>query len=106
MVLFRLVNHTGSVVFTCRVIHSLPLLQSVVHVFYQDKMAAVAHLVGSDTLPLPTQVCMCACVRVRACMHVCACACVCALGFLPAGSISSSSTLQIFRKLTVGMSRT
>ena len=89
MVLFRLVNHTGSVVFTCRVIHSLPLLQSVVHVFYQDKMAAVAHLVGSDTLPLPTQVCMCACVRVRAyvcvcvrvciytCMRVRACVCVC-----------------------------
>ncbi|KAK7102022.1 uncharacterized protein [Littorina saxatilis] len=52
----RLVNHTGAVMFTCRIIHSLPLLQSVVHIFYQDKMSAVAHLVGSDTLPLPTQV--------------------------------------------------
>ena len=56
MLCCRLINHTGSVVFTCRVIHSLRLMQSVIHIFYQDKMAAVAHLVGSDTLPLPTQV--------------------------------------------------
>lgn len=56
LTLCRLVNHTGAVTFTCRIIHSLPLLMSVVQVFYHDKMAAVAHLVGTDTLPLPTQV--------------------------------------------------
>lgn len=34
----------------------MPLLMSAVHVFYQDKMAAVGHLIGSDQLPLPHQV--------------------------------------------------
>ena len=53
---FRFVNHTGEVTFTCRFIHSLPLLMSAVQVFYHDRMAAVAHLVGSDQLPLPEQV--------------------------------------------------
>lgn len=51
-----LVNHSESVVMTCRVVHSQPLLQSAVQVFYQEKMAAVAHLVGLEQLPLPTQV--------------------------------------------------
>lgn len=43
-------------VFTCRIIHSLPLLMSAVQVFYQDKMVAVAHLVGMDQLPTIDQV--------------------------------------------------
>jgi hypothetical protein len=29
---------------------------SVVQVFYHDKMSAIAHLIASDQLPLPTQV--------------------------------------------------
>ena len=49
-------NHTGEVTFTCRFIHSLPLLMSAVQVFYHDRMAAVAHLIGSDQIPLPEQV--------------------------------------------------
>ncbi|KAL8618173.1 hypothetical protein ACOMHN_059180 [Nucella lapillus] len=50
------VNHSESVVLTCRVLHSVDLLQSAIYVFYQDKMAAAAHLVGLDQLPLPTQI--------------------------------------------------
>nr|KAG5701666.1 hypothetical protein BaRGS_027824 [Batillaria attramentaria] len=40
-----LVNHSESVVMTCRMLHCPDLLQSAVHVLYQDKMTAVAHLV-------------------------------------------------------------
>ena len=53
---FSFVNHSESVVLTCRVLHSVDLLQSALYVHYQDKMVAVAHLVGLDQLPLPTQV--------------------------------------------------
>ena len=52
----RFVNHTGEVTFTCRLIHSLPLVMSAIQVFYHDRMAAVAHLIGSDQIPLPEQV--------------------------------------------------
>lgn len=51
----RFLNHTGEVIFTCRVIHSLPLLMSAVQVFFHSRMTAVAHLVGSDQIPLPSQ---------------------------------------------------
>ena len=37
--------------FTARVIHSLPLLMSAVQIYYRDKMIAVSHLVGTDTIP-------------------------------------------------------
>ncbi|KAK7492784.1 hypothetical protein BaRGS_00015922 [Batillaria attramentaria] len=47
---------TGKAMLQCNVLHSLSLLQSAIHVFSEGKMFAVAHLVGSDTLPLPTQV--------------------------------------------------
>lgn len=43
--------------FTCRVIHSLPLLMSAIQVFYHDKMAAVAHVISTDQLPLSSEVC-------------------------------------------------
>ncbi|XP_050413585.1 uncharacterized protein LOC126828047 [Patella vulgata] len=52
----RLLNHAGETAYTCRIIHSLPLLMSAVHVFYRDKMSAVAHLIASDQLPLPQMV--------------------------------------------------
>ena len=55
---FRLQNYKGKVVFTCRMIHSVPLLMSVIQIFYRDKMAAVAHLIGSDQIPKPSQVCL------------------------------------------------
>ena len=42
--------------FTCRTIHSMPLMMSVIQVFFKDKMAAIGHLIASDQLPLPTQV--------------------------------------------------
>mgnify|MGYP001800270133 FL=1 len=37
--------------FTARVIHSLPLLMSAVQIYHRDKMIAVSHLVGTDTIP-------------------------------------------------------
>ncbi|KAI8763943.1 glycine-rich domain-containing protein 2 [Biomphalaria glabrata] len=52
----KVLNYSGEPMFTCRLIHSQPLLQSAVHVFHQDKMVAVGHLVGTDQLPIPTQV--------------------------------------------------
>ena len=42
--------------FTCRTIHSVPLMMSVIQVYFKDKMTAIGHLVASDQLPLPTQV--------------------------------------------------
>jgi len=53
----RFANHTGEIIFTCRVIHSQPLLMSAIQVFFHGRIAAVAHLVGSDQIPLPSQVC-------------------------------------------------
>ncbi|XP_062595777.1 uncharacterized protein LOC134257152 [Saccostrea cucullata] len=52
----RIRNADGEVMFTARVIHSLPLMTSVVHVYYHDKLNVVCHLIGPDTLPTPTQV--------------------------------------------------
>ncbi|KAL3852861.1 hypothetical protein ACJMK2_016470 [Sinanodonta woodiana] len=52
----RLTNHTGQVIFTCRIAHNLPLLMSTIQVYHQDKTVAVAHLIEPDQLPLPTQV--------------------------------------------------
>ncbi|KAK3087652.1 hypothetical protein FSP39_008765 [Pinctada imbricata] len=52
----RLVNHTQNVQFTTRVIHSLNLMTSVIHVFFHDKLAAVAQVIGLDQLPLTSQV--------------------------------------------------
>ncbi|XP_062572685.1 uncharacterized protein LOC134234626 [Saccostrea cucullata] len=52
----RLRDPNGNIMFTCRLIHSVSVMTSVVHVFYHDKMAAVAHVIGSDQLPLETQV--------------------------------------------------
>jgi len=37
--------------FTCRVVHSIPLLMSAVQVFYTDQLVAVSHLIGTDQLP-------------------------------------------------------
>lgn len=45
-----------SVVFTVRVIHSLPLRQSVVQLYHGDRMMAISHLIGSEQLPGPNQV--------------------------------------------------
>lgn len=53
----RIRNAVGEVMFTARVIHSLPLMTSVVHVFYHDLLSVVCHLLGPDTLPTPAQVC-------------------------------------------------
>ncbi|KAJ8316853.1 hypothetical protein KUTeg_004757 [Tegillarca granosa] len=51
-----LFNHNGQLTFTCRILHSIPLMMSAIHVFYHDKMAVVGHIIGSDQLPLPSQV--------------------------------------------------
>ncbi|KAK3600650.1 hypothetical protein CHS0354_031563 [Potamilus streckersoni] len=49
-------SRTGQMIFTCRIIHSLPLLMSAIQVYHHDKTVAVAHTIGSDQLPLSTQV--------------------------------------------------
>ncbi|XP_052779826.1 uncharacterized protein LOC128217046 [Mya arenaria] len=51
----KFVNHTGQVTFSCRLLHSVPLLMSAVQVFFQGRITAVGHLVGSDQVPLPSQ---------------------------------------------------
>lgn len=51
----RLQNPNGNIVFTCRIIHSVKTMTSVVHVFFHDKLAAVAHVIGTDQLPIETQ---------------------------------------------------
>lgn len=56
---FRLRNSNGSVVFTCRIIHSVKMMTSVVQVFFQDKLAAIAHVIGTDQLPIKSQVNLC-----------------------------------------------
>ena len=53
---FRLLNSNNEVLFTCRIIHSVQVMSSVVHVFHRDKMAAVAHVIGADQLPMDSQV--------------------------------------------------
>ena len=55
-VVFRLYNHAGELKFTCRVVHSVPLLTSAAQVYCGDQMAAVAHLIGQDQLPKASQV--------------------------------------------------
>lgn len=52
----RLPDLNGNVVFTCRIIHNVPLMMSVVHVFFDRQMAAVAHVIGTDQLPIESQV--------------------------------------------------
>lgn len=46
----------GNVIFTCRIIHSVKMMTSVVQIFFQDKMAAVAHVIGTEQLPMKSQV--------------------------------------------------
>ena len=53
---FRITSMAGEQVFTCRVIHSLPLLMSAIHVFCKDKLSVVCQLIGSDQLPVSSQV--------------------------------------------------
>ncbi|WAR06795.1 GRDP2-like protein, partial [Mya arenaria] len=36
--------------------HSVPLMTSVVQVFHEDQMLAISHLIGTEQLPLPTQI--------------------------------------------------
>ena len=53
---FRLLNSNNKVLFTCRIIHSVQVMSSVVQVFHRDKMAAVAHVIGADQLLMDYQV--------------------------------------------------
>lgn len=46
----------GEMTFTCRVIHSIPMLMSAIQVFYHDKMVTVAHLIGPEQLPCSSEV--------------------------------------------------
>ena len=39
-----------------RIIHSIPMRMSVVEVLFQNRMAAVSHLVGCEQFPLPEMV--------------------------------------------------
>lgn len=56
IIFLRLPDLNGNVVFTCRIIHNVPLMTSVVHVFFYGNVAAVAHVIGTDQLPIDTQV--------------------------------------------------
>ncbi|ELT88483.1 hypothetical protein CAPTEDRAFT_202493 [Capitella teleta] len=47
----RLFNHAQQLMFTIRVIHSIPLMMSAVQVYHLDQMISVAHLIGTDQLP-------------------------------------------------------
>jgi len=47
----RLLDTAQQLKFTCRVVHSIPLLMSAVQVFYTEQMVAVSHLIGTDQLP-------------------------------------------------------
>ncbi|KAL5007201.1 hypothetical protein ScPMuIL_016007 [Solemya velum] len=51
-----LLDMYGNVTFTCRIIHSIPLMMSAIHVFHHDRMVVVGHLIGADQLPLPSMV--------------------------------------------------
>ena len=53
---FRLINRGEASPFSCRITHSVEMLTSVIQVFYQDKMAAVGHLIANDQLPVLSQV--------------------------------------------------
>ena len=66
---FRLLNSNNEVLFTCRIIHSVQVMSSVVHVFHRDKMAAVAHVIGADQLPMDSQVHFFLCFVI--CNYVC-----------------------------------
>ncbi|KAK2148680.1 hypothetical protein LSH36_487g02015 [Paralvinella palmiformis] len=52
----ELFNHSQQLKFTCRVVHSIPLMMSAVQVYFADKLSAVSHLIGTDQLPTLPQV--------------------------------------------------
>ena len=54
--MFRLLNEAGQLMYTCHVVHSIPLAMSAVQIFLADRMISVSHLIGNDQLPTPTQV--------------------------------------------------
>lgn len=49
-------NLVGKEAFKVRIIHSASMVMSAIQIFYKDKLSAIAHLIGADQLPLPTQV--------------------------------------------------
>ena len=54
---FSLFNSMNMKEFMCRIVHCISLHISVIQVFFHDKMAVVAHLIGVDQLPSEAQVC-------------------------------------------------
>ena len=48
---FSLLDISGTTKFTIRIIHATNPQLSIVQVYYLDKMAAVAHTIGSEQLP-------------------------------------------------------
>ncbi len=49
--LCRFVTKTKEDVFCCRVLHSLPLRMSAIHVMQGNQLVAISHLIGLDQLP-------------------------------------------------------
>ena len=47
---YSIVNEAEEKKFSVYVIHSLPLLMSVIQVFIKERMVMVCHLVGADTI--------------------------------------------------------
>ncbi len=48
---FRFLNRRKDEILSSRVIHSLPLRMSVIHVIQNNKIVALSHLIGLDQLP-------------------------------------------------------
>ena len=46
-----MLNKNGQLEYTCRMIHSIPMNMSAVHVFKGDQLVVVSHLIGNDQLP-------------------------------------------------------
>lgn len=47
----RFINRNKGEVFRCRVVHSLPLRMSAIHILQGSHVVALAHLIGLDQLP-------------------------------------------------------
>lgn len=53
--LYRILNHTGDKIYLARVLHSIDALMSGIQIRTNENIQAVAHIIGSNQLPLPDQ---------------------------------------------------
>ena len=55
---FRFKNQQKDLSFDVHVIHSLAMRMSVIHVYHDNKLLVVSHLIGPEQMPSPKQVWM------------------------------------------------